>query len=120
VAAVLKVAGYYPKAWGDTGVPASGTFASSWGEPGEGTHLTVWANSVHVFIEFKDMTSAGKREHFGTGRWGVNWSGAGFKPQLHPHAGFVARRWPGERGRSGGFSGPNAEQRETQARRWLD
>ncbi len=31
----------------------SGAFASEWGEPGEGKYMTVWANGVHVWIEFK-------------------------------------------------------------------
>jgi hypothetical protein len=90
--AVLKAGGFWPKDWGDT-VPASGTFAQSWGEPGEGPHLTVFANSGHVFIEFRNMTSEGKVEHFGTGDWGKGWGGAGFNPRLHPHAGFTSRHW---------------------------
>lgn len=92
VGAVCKAAGYWPADWG-TSVPASGTFAAGWGRPGEGKYFTVWANSVHVYIEFKNMTTANKTEHFGTGRWGENWSGPGMKPKLHPHAGFTPRHW---------------------------
>jgi hypothetical protein len=90
--AVLKAGGFWPKDWGDT-VPGSGTFASSWGEPGEGAHLTVWANAGHVYIEFRNMTSENKVEHFGTGDWGKGWGGAGFNPRLHPHGGFSPRHW---------------------------
>jgi hypothetical protein len=91
-AAVLQAGGMLPPEWRN-GVPASGDFAASWGLPGEGEHLTVWANSVHVFIEFKGMTSANKTEHFGTGDWGKGFNGAGFNPRLHPHAGFTPRHW---------------------------
>jgi hypothetical protein len=91
-AAVLQAGGMLPKEWVN-GVPASGTFAAQWGLPGEGQHLTVWANSTHVFIEFKGMTNANKTEHFGTGNWGKGWNGPGFNPNLHPHAGFTPRHW---------------------------
>jgi hypothetical protein len=91
-AAVLQAGGMLPPEWVN-GVPASGTFASSYGRPGEGEHLTVWANGTHVFIEFKGVTKAGKVEHFGTGDWGKGWSGAGFNPRLHFHSGFTPRHW---------------------------
>ena len=63
-----------------------------WGQPGRGQALTVYANEVHVFIVFH--TDRGD-QHFGTGRWGKSWSGAGFNPSMHPTSGFVARHWPG-------------------------
>jgi hypothetical protein len=69
----------------------SGTLAS-WGEPGAGQYMTVYANSIHVFMVFH--TAKGD-QHFGTGRWGKSWSGPGFNPQLHPTSGFAARHWPG-------------------------
>jgi hypothetical protein len=94
-AAVLLAGGMLPDEW-KNGVPASGTFAQRWGSPGKGRYMTVWANSVHVFIEFHGLTSANKTEHFGTGRWGKDWSGPGFNPNLHPHDGFVARHWTRE------------------------
>jgi hypothetical protein len=73
-------------------VDGSGQIASSWGEPGEGVFLTVWANSIHVFMVFH--TAAGD-QHFGTGLWGKSWDGPGFNTQLHPTAGFTPRHWPG-------------------------
>ena len=63
-----------------------------WGVAGRGRYLTVYANAVHVFMVFH--TKAGD-QHFGTGRWGKSWGGAGFNPQMHPTSGFVARHWPG-------------------------
>jgi hypothetical protein len=73
-------------------VDVSGTIASSWGQAGEGTFLTVWANAIHVWMEFK----VGKgQQHFGTGDWGKGWGGAGFNPNMHPTSGFTPRHWPG-------------------------
>lgn len=92
VAAVLDAGGMLPRDWRN-GVPDSGQMARSWGEPGQGEHLTLWANDTHVFLEFRNMTSAHKTEHFGTGDWGKGWNGAGFNPRLHFHNGFTARRW---------------------------
>jgi hypothetical protein len=31
----------------------SGRIAADWGRPGEGRHVTVWANEEHVWIEFR-------------------------------------------------------------------
>jgi cell wall-associated NlpC family hydrolase len=69
----------------------SGTLAS-WGEPGEGQFLTIWANAVHVFMVFH--TAKGD-QHFGTGRWGDPYPGPTFNPQMHPTSGFTPRHWPG-------------------------
>jgi len=71
----------------------SGALAS-WGAPGPGEHLTIYANAIHVFMVFTNVGKQGD-QHFGTGNWGKGWSGAGFNPQLHPTAGFTARHWPG-------------------------
>jgi hypothetical protein len=70
----------------------SGTIASSWGAPGAGQYLTVYANDVHVFMVFH--TASGD-QHFGTGFWGKSWDGPGFNPEMHPLDGFTARHWPG-------------------------
>jgi hypothetical protein len=70
----------------------SGTIASSWGAPGKGQGLTVYASSVHVFMVFH--TDSGD-QHFGTGNWGKSWDGPGFNPEMHPLDGFTARHWPG-------------------------
>ena len=70
----------------------SGTIAARWGVAGEGQFLTVWANSIHVFMVFH--TKSGD-QHFGTGNWGKSWGGAGFNPEMHPTSGFTPRHWPG-------------------------
>lgn len=93
-AACLHAGDMLPDGWAN-GVPASGTFETSWGEAGEGDELTVWANDTHVFIEFK---IAGKRGKFAdTSRQAAPPSKEG--PTLRtgdrPTAGFTPRRWPG-------------------------
>ncbi len=64
-----------------------------WGVAGVGKYLTVWASTNHVFIEF-NIPGRGL-QHWGTGRFGTGRSGPGFKPNLHPHGGFVPRHIPG-------------------------
>jgi hypothetical protein len=73
-------------------VETSGQLARGWGRPGRGHFLTVYANDVHVFIVFHTVKGD---QHFGTGRWGKSWGGAGFNPEMHPTSGFTARHWPG-------------------------
>ena len=91
VAAVLAAAGLGFER--GQGVPASGEMATSWGKPGKGKYLTMYANAEHVFLVF---SIPGKRyKHFGTGDWGKGWRGAGFNPNPHPTANFTARHWPG-------------------------
>lgn len=84
-------------------VPGSGDFGN-YGVFGEGKYMTWWYNGVHVFLEFKrpknkkDDGAGGDKvevEHFGTGRWGKSWGGAGFNTELHPHAGFYPAHIPG-------------------------
>lgn len=87
--AVLAAAGFGFSPGGGTAV--SGALAS-WGVAGRGQYLTVYANDVHVFMVFH--TSRGD-QHFGTGRWGKSWGGAGFNPSMHPTSGFAERHWPG-------------------------
>jgi hypothetical protein len=73
-------------------VDTSGTIASRWGAAGEGRYLTVWANDVHVWMEFHTASGA---EHWGTGDFGKGWDGFGHNPTMHPKAGFSPRHWPG-------------------------
>ena len=73
-------------------VYGSDTFAARWGEAGEGAYFTIWANSVHVWSAFK---TASGWQHFGTGDWGSGNEFLGFKPTMHPTAGFTPRHWPG-------------------------
>jgi hypothetical protein len=80
-------------------VIVSGEFGS-YGVYGEGRYMTWWYNGEHVFLEFKrpsnrDSDGKMKVEHFGTGRWGKDWSGAGFNDELHPHDGFQPGHIPG-------------------------
>lgn len=69
----------------------SGKFASSWGKPGRGEWLTVWANAGHVFILYK---YDGKMWRLDTGN-----PGGGRGPKLHEGtrstAGFTPRHYPG-------------------------
>lgn len=91
-AACLLAGDMLPTAW-KGGVPASGSFASDYGEPGEGERITVWANAGHMFIEFK---LSGKR-----GKWADTSRAAGGPAGPHLRygkrttAGFTARHWPG-------------------------
>jgi hypothetical protein len=89
--AVLAAAGMGFRVGGP--VDASGAIASSWGQAGEGQTMTIWANAIHVWIEFK--TSAGD-QHFGTGDWGSDQSanGPAFQSRMHTKGGFTPRHWP--------------------------
>jgi hypothetical protein len=90
--AVLAAAGMGYRIGGP--VDVSGTIASRWGEPGEGRYLTVWANSIHVWMEFKP---GGTAQHFGTGDWGsdTGTGGPAFQARMHTKDGFTPRHWPG-------------------------
>jgi len=76
----------------------SGTIAARWGLPGKGIKMTVYANSVHVFIVFH---TPGGDQHFGTGMWGKSWDGPGFNPNMHPLDGFTPRHWKDEESTGG-------------------
>jgi len=92
VSAVLHAAGHLTK-------PMATGALKGIGKTGVGKFMTVWVkddgtNQSHAFIEF---TLPGRdTEHFGTGRWGKTWGGAGLNPTLHPHDGFTARHFTGE------------------------
>jgi cell wall-associated NlpC family hydrolase/lysophospholipase L1-like esterase len=88
--AILAAAGMGYRVGGS--VPVSGTM-TSWGKPGRGKYITLYANAEHVWLYF-DVP--GKRgHHFGTGDWGKGWKGPGFNPRAHPTANFTARHWTG-------------------------
>ena len=92
VAAALEGAGIAPSSW-QSGVPASGGMATSWGKPGKGKTLTMYANGQHVFLV---VTLPGKKAiHLGTGDFGKGWKGFGINPTMHTLSGFTARHWPG-------------------------
>lgn len=72
----------------------SGELAASWGEPGEGDKLTVWANNQHTFLELKGL---GRGRYADTGRNASppNERGARLRSGERSTDGFTARRWPG-------------------------
>lgn len=85
VSAVLHAAGLLRRP------EVSGQLAR-WGRRGKG-RLTVYANVVHVFLVFR--RPGHRAQHFGTGRWGSGYGGAGLKPQMHPARGFAVRTYSG-------------------------
>lgn len=72
----------------------SGVFATSWGQPGRGSKLTVWANPQHVFIEFHDG-AAGVWKRFDTSPHGDGERGPRLRRTTRSTAGFTPRHWPG-------------------------
>src|SRR3954447_21477700 len=65
--------------------PLDSTSFMSWGAPGPGKHITIYANSGHVF-----MTIDGRRFDTGYGGEGNRWASGS-----RPTAGFVVRHPPG-------------------------
>lgn len=98
VCACLDAGGMLP---GHT-VLASGPLMS-WGAPGKGDKLTVWANSQHTFIEFH---IGGKRRWADTSRQAGGPSGPHVRSGDRTTAGFTARHWPGEGGEPGDSDSP--------------
>jgi hypothetical protein len=87
--AILAAAGLGFRMGGPTAVSSA---LASWGVAGQGEWLTIYANSQHVFMEFR---TAGGWRHFGTGRFGKASDGPGWNPMMHPHGGFAVRHWVG-------------------------
>lgn len=116
VGAALARAGFGIKL-GDP-VPGSGWFATNWGKSGRGEHFTVWANSVHIFIELHFPGEPGKS--FDTRRIGDSRSGPHLRTALGPTAGFTARHWPSDSRHipsnlpQGGSSGPGSSHSHNQ------
>jgi peptidoglycan hydrolase-like protein with peptidoglycan-binding domain len=65
--------------------PLDSTSFMSWGAPGPGKHITIYANSGHVF-----MTIDGRRFDTGYGGHGNRWASG-----TRPTAGYVVRHPPG-------------------------
>jgi cell wall-associated NlpC family hydrolase len=65
--------------------PLDSTAFMSYGEPGPGKHITIYANSGHVF-----MTIDGRRYDTGYGGHGNRWASGS-----RPTSGFVVRHPPG-------------------------
>jgi hypothetical protein len=86
---VLKQAGMYNQNFAQV----SGDLAASWGQPGQGKQMTVWACSEHVFIEFHPP--AGKHMQCNTecNPWFSPWGAPG---SSHAASGaYTPRHWPG-------------------------
>lgn len=77
------------------GTATSGSLMS-WGKPGRGKKVTVWANSEHVFIEFHGM---GKYRRADTSPQSSDGASGGYGPHVrtgtHTTVGFVPRHWDG-------------------------
>ncbi len=74
----------------------SGQFATSWGQPGRGKRMTIWANAEHVWIEFHEKTYEYSR--FDTSGQGEGRRGDGPKMRRSrrtDQSRFTPRHWPG-------------------------
>jgi hypothetical protein len=91
VSLVLKNAGMMG---GVAGPQASPYFASTWGKPGKGEEMTVWAKDSHVFIEFNIDGKRGTR--LDTSPWGSGGSGPHVRFTDRPTDGFTPRHWSGD------------------------
>lgn len=89
VSVVLYLAGMMP---GHSAPIVSGDFAASWGQPGRGSQLTVWATSGHVFIEFYGRPA----KRFDTVPGGSGGNG--------PHLRYTAPGSPGDTWEANGFT----------------
>lgn len=94
VSLALYAAGLMP---GYSAPIVSGDFAT-WGQPGRGSQMTVWCNSVHVFIEFYGYPA--KRFDTvpgGSGSDGphLRYTAPGSPLDTWEATGFTARHWPG-------------------------
>jgi hypothetical protein len=71
-------------------VDVSGTMASSYGSPGPGNWMTVWANSGHVWLQLKGI---GRAQRFDT----VPGGGPQLRYEMTTETtnGFTPRHWPG-------------------------
>lgn len=99
VAYCIYNAGFPLPAGGGVGKygPYSTTW-ESWGIPGQGRYMTVWANSDHVFIEFK-LPGVG-HVGFDSGHSGALsnhdfWYQDPFRDNAYVQSGFTPRHWPG-------------------------
>ncbi|MBJ7347838.1 MAG: hypothetical protein JHC87_04610 [Thermoleophilaceae bacterium] len=89
VSLALKRAGLFG---GSTGI-VSGQFASSWGKPGRGKEMTVWANAEHVWIEFQVKGEGYAR--FDTSPHGDGERGPRVRKSRRSTAGFTPRHASG-------------------------
>ncbi len=91
VSACAHSAGMWPE--GRTSAMGSGELASSWGEPGEGERITVYANAGHTFAK---VSIPGERvKWIDTSREAGGPSGPHVRYGSRSTAGYTARHWPG-------------------------
>lgn len=91
VSACAYSAGMWPE--GRTSAMGSGELASSWGEPGKGERITVWAHGGHTFAE---VNIPGERvKYIDTSRQAGGGKGPHVRYGSRSTAGFTARHWPG-------------------------
>jgi hypothetical protein len=88
----LKRAGLYPHQYATT---AEGLL--SWGRPGKGRYVTLWARSgpkgtAHVWLQFHGL---GRVWRFDTSAWGGGGRGPRMRLLPRPTRGFTPRHWPG-------------------------
>lgn len=76
-------------------IPDSGWFARSWGVPGRGKRMTVWANSGHVFIEFHGLGQYSNADTSAAYKRGNRNSGPHVRQGGRSTSGFTPRHWPG-------------------------
>jgi cell wall-associated NlpC family hydrolase len=82
---------YALAAGGLLGVPETSGQLESWGEPGSGKWITVYANAGHVYMY---VNIGGRWMRYDTvGRSGTYASR--WQPEVRSNAGFLARHWPG-------------------------
>jgi hypothetical protein len=90
VVACLAAAGWGFRSGGGT---ATSGGLMAWGKPGRGKHVTVWANSGHVFLEFHGL---GRWKSADTQRITNKAGGPHVHTAVSGTSGFTARHWPGE------------------------
>jgi cell wall-associated NlpC family hydrolase len=82
---------YALAAGGLLSAPETSGQLESWGEPGPGKWITVYANAGHVYMY---VNIGGRWMRFDTvgrsGEFASRW-----QPEIRSNAGFVARHWPG-------------------------
>ncbi len=82
---------YALAAGGLLGAPETSGALESWGEPGPGKWITVYANAGHTYMY---VNIGGRWMRFDTvgrsGPYASRW-----QPEVRSNAGFVARHWPG-------------------------
>lgn len=74
----------------------SGNFASSWGKPGAGKWVTVYANSHHVFISMRDPQT-NKMRWFGTSRSNPGGGAGEIDAPSQAYLASFTKRHPGRR-----------------------